>query len=167
MQKLSIKLSPFQTIDIEAEKSQDIIRVASFWQSLPTTCPKCSAGLVYEYSTPKTFKYYKLKCTGPEPHSVNLSERSDGSGMYFDNRKPWEIWRAGVSDDDAAEMNRSDAMADPANAPDTERGQMIAEILRLAAEKKAAGKTVNLKLDDLGSRQSPGLESMIKYLESL
>lgn len=167
MQKLTIKLSPFQTVEISAETSQDVIRAAAFWQSIPIECPECKSPLVFDYQTPKTFKYYKLKCTGPTAHTTNLSERSDQSGMYYDNRKAWQVWRAGVTEADALESAAADAMADPTNAPGSERGKLIARVLELAAERVAEGKTVNLKLDDLGSRQTPGLEAMVSYLEKL
>lgn len=167
METLSIKLSPNMRIDISGDKSQDIIRTAAFWQSIPTTCPVCNAGLVFDYQTPKTYKYYKLKCTGPTPHTSNLSERMEGGGMYYDNRKEWQVWRVGVSEADGLELGRTDAMQTPQNAPGTERGDMIAEILRLVKLRQDEGKQVNLKLDDLGTRQTEGLAAMIRYLEGL
>jgi hypothetical protein len=95
MQKLTIQLSERMTIEIDGNDAREIWPAAAFWNSLPTICPLCSAELTLEFKTPKTYKYYVLKCTGPTPHSVNLGQKVDGGTLYFDRSKDWEVFRAG------------------------------------------------------------------------
>jgi hypothetical protein len=154
MQKLTLKLNDRMSISIEGDKAQDLIRNAAFWQSIPDKCGICAASLVFDYQTPQTYKYYKLKCTGPTPHTVNLSERSDHSGMYFDARKPWETWRIGA--DDAGNNAAAAGVAGPPaqatqppehpNSPNGERGKLIA--------------TVKRNYDDCRDRNIPGFDKV-------
>lgn len=171
MQKLLLKLSDRMSIEIEAETSQDVIRTAAFWQSIPTQCAVCQATLVFDYQTPQTYKYYKLKCTGPTPHTVNLSERTDHSGMYFDNRKTWDTWRAGQTEEQARDILTPPAtLASPhPNAPDGERGRLINNVKRLfddCRDRNVDGYG-KVKLELLGKFSDQQLKAAADYLQGL
>ncbi len=142
MQKLILKLNDRTSIEIQGDESQDVIRIAAFWQSIPNQCPVCQASLVFEYSTPQIYKYYKLKCTGQTPHTVNLSERTDKTGMYFDNRKPWETWRAGAVEESAGN-NAANGVADQGSSP-------------VFSERASLIRAVKSVFDDCRDRNIPG-----------
>lgn len=167
MEKLTIKLNARLSVEIAGDKSQDVIRIASFWDSLPGECPLCKSPVRFEYTTPQTYKYYKLKCTGPVPHGVALSERQDGSGMYLDRSKAWEVWRAGHTEDQAAAVRESAATPEHANAPESARGKLIARIQRLfklCAEKGIESRN-KVKLETLGKFTDEQLEKAGDYLQ--
>ena len=88
MQKLTLQ-TPLFTVEISAEDERDIFKKAAFWLSLPPACPVCGAAVVLDYRTPKTFKYYELKCTGTPAHKTNLGQPQDLSTLYYDKSKPW------------------------------------------------------------------------------
>lgn len=59
----------------------------SLFADLPKQCPFCkSADLWPQYRTPKTFKYYSIKCNGCSAE-FKFGEKRDGSGLY---PKGWE-----------------------------------------------------------------------------
>lgn len=165
MQKLIIALSTGARIEIEGDTPQDIIRQAAFWQSLPTNCKVCNADLVFDYATPKTFKYYKLKCTGSTPHTVNLSEKTADHSMYFDRSKPWEVWRAGATEDDAADRNQAADLPEHPNAPGSPKGELIARVQRLVDSANAGGYALRIDVSNLGAKTGAQLEAIEKHIQ--
>lgn len=104
MQKLTLH-TPTYTVEIAAEDERDIFKKAAFWLSLPTDCPVCGSSVVLDYRTPKTFKYYELKCTGTPAHKTNLGQPQDGGTLYLDASKPWELSHFQASDRDPGHTN--------------------------------------------------------------
>lgn len=128
MQKITFKIGNRINVEVSGETPLDIFPTAAFWLSLPTQCPKCQADLILDYKTPKTFKYYVVRCVGETSHAVNLGQKQLDGSLYYDARKPWELWRPGQTEDDAAEHAQADAAPQHANAPDGERGKLIKQI---------------------------------------
>ncbi len=169
MQTLKFNLSEKIAVEISGDNALDLWPAAAFWSSLPTTCPQCAAALVLEYTTPKTFKYYKLKCTGQTPHAVNLGQKTDDRSLYFDRSKPWEIFRPGMSEDDHA-ADRETAQA-PAhvNEPTGDKGKLIETIREQynACTIRRANGYERVDLNKLGGQSVAELERCSSYLAGL
>lgn len=169
MQTLKFTIGDRLQIEIAGNDPLEIWPAAAFWLSLPTVCPKCNAGLVLEYTTPQTYKYYKLKCTGPEHHAVNLGQKQDDRSLYYDRQKPWEPFRFGQTEDQAAAARESAAAPEHTNAPNSERGQLISRIqtrFQLCADKGIDGRE-KVKLDLLGKFTDEQLSKAADYLQKL
>jgi hypothetical protein len=155
-------------VEIDGNDPREIIPALAFWQSLPIECPVCHSSLVFEYTTPQTYKYYKLRCTGTTPHCVNLSQRSnDPAQFYFDRQKTWEIFRPGRPDGDGEELaTPAAALPDPAhqNQPDGVRGSLIAQIRQLHTDAQAKGIYVNLDLNKIGGQSEQQLQGVKNFL---
>lgn len=111
-QKLKIVL-PMFAVEIEGATPNELFPVAAFWLSLPTKCPLCQKPIILDYTTPKTFKYYKLKCTGTPAHCVNLGQKQADSSLYYDARKTWEVFRPGQDPELFDEPNEHRSTATP------------------------------------------------------
>jgi hypothetical protein len=113
---------PLYNVTISGEHETEVIKLAAFWCSLPTKCPKCQRPLTLGFRTPKgkngqKFEYYELHCTGDvEVHSVNLGESIGTHDLYFDPKKSWYTYRAG---DTPADVERRAEVADSATSTQT------------------------------------------------
>lgn len=117
MQKLTITAPTF-TVELTADNERDLIKQAAFWQSIPSKCPVCQKPVVFEYTTPQTYKYYKLKCTGDPSHSTNFGVKKEGSDLYYDAGKRWEVFLPGREGDrqDTPEQTPANNAGSGANA---------------------------------------------------
>ncbi len=172
MQKINFKLNDRTSIEVEAEKSQDVIRILAFWQSIPSECQICKASLVFDYQTPQTYKYYKIKCTGPESHSANLSERQDLSGMYFDRTKTWTVWRTenpAVAESHAATPTTALTAAEHPNEPFGDRGKLIQRVKAIfdACRDRNIDARNKVNLDSLGRFSDAQLVNAATYLQMI
>lgn len=169
MQTLKFNLSDRIAVEISGNDPLEIFPAAAFWLSLPTQCPKCQAPLVLEYTTPQTYKYYKLKCTGPTPHAVNLGQKQIDSSLYYDRAKTWETFRAGANEDDQAAATEANNAPAHQNAGGSWRSGTIVGIndlyTRCVALKLTAAERV--KPADLGKYSDEQLSAARDFLKDL
>lgn len=165
-QTLSIKLNAKMHVSIDSADPKDLIRAAAFWLSLPDACPVCGSPIGFEYKTPKTFKYYVLKCTGTPAHSCNLGIKQGSEELYFDGRKDWEVWRLGAGDPEPAETPANNAGSDDAAGgdPAKTRADLLNRAIKLIGQCKAAGIAPGIAAGDLGKLGDPELAKTIQDL---
>jgi hypothetical protein len=172
MQKLHIAFQNY-SVEIEGSDAREIWPAAAFWGSLPDHCPVCKSSLTFEFTTPKTFKYYKLKCTGEVPHCVNLGQRQDGGSLYFDRSKSWERFRPGSDDDsDHAAQDggplRENERDQKEKVLSVEQHDLISEIKALHAAGKSEGLAVDrVDLSTLADKSVSQLTGVRNFLRDL
>lgn len=175
MQTLKFTIGDRLQIEIAGNDPLEIWPAAAFWLSLPTACPQCNAGLVLEYKTPQSYKYYVLKCTGPLRHAVNLGQKQDDRSLYYDRTKPWEQFRPGLDNYQELEATAANGSTTPpatqpaehANAPNSKRGELINRIqsrFKLCEEKGIEGRS-KVKLELLGKFTDDQLQNAADYLQ--
>lgn len=169
MQTLKFNLSSGVAIEISGDDPLQIWPAAAFWLSLPNACPICNASLVLEYTTPQTYKYYKLKCTGPTAHAVNLGQKQDDRSLYFDRSKPWENFRPGTNAEDHAATNESAQAPAHRNAPNGDKGKLI-ETIRIqhnACQIRRLKGFERVDVNKLGTQDVNELQRCSNYLAGL
>jgi hypothetical protein len=165
MQTLKIIFQNY-SVEIEGSDAREIWPAAAFWGSLPDRCPVCKSSLTFEFTTPKTFKYYKLKCTGEFPHCVNLGQRQDGGSLYFDRSKTWEVFRPGSNDD--SDHAAQDEPAQKEKVLSVEQHDLISEIKSLHAAGKSEGLAVDrVDLSTLADKSVSQLNGVRNFLRDL
>lgn len=75
----------FGIITSEHTDVKDLIKDMSFWQSLPSNCPKCDSKLSLFYRSPKDNDYYGLVCNGQKKHETNFGQYKIKGGFYYKN----------------------------------------------------------------------------------
>lgn len=169
MQTLKFNVGDRLSIELTGGDPREFWPAAAFWLSLPTACPLCASALVLEYTTPKTYKYYKLKCTGPTPHAVNLGQKIDDGSLYFDRSKTWETFRPGMNEDDHAAAAESAQAPAHANAPAGDKGKLIQTIREQynACEIRRVKGYERVDLNKLGGQSIAELERCSNFLAGL
>lgn len=74
--------SEFFEVWVEGETDQDVIRQASFWSSLPTTCPVDDAPVKFGYAKRKGYDFYYLESTGPKRYEYSIGERREDNKLF-------------------------------------------------------------------------------------
>lgn len=157
MQKIII-IAPLFTVEIEGDTPHELFKAAAFWQSLPKKCPKCSSPLILDYMrTPReSYDYYKLKCIGTPAHAVNLGQRTGTFALYYDAKKPWEVFRPGHVDEatttePALGSGTPNAALPAATDPvAVEIGTAKNTLIKMIAETKGRGIKTGLNAGDVG-----------------
>jgi hypothetical protein len=85
------------SVEVEASNPKGVIEQASFWSSLPQTCPVCGSSLSLDFHEDK-YKFYSLLCSGPTRHRSNLGQYKSGDGLFY--KGDWEINKRGLGDED-------------------------------------------------------------------
>jgi len=170
MQKITITL-PLFTVEITGEHETDIFRPAALWQSLPVKCPLCGKPLILNYRTPKTYKYYELKCTGTPSHSVNLGESTTDHNLYFDPKKPWTTYQPNATETDRPATTTTKPTEVPADRNESGGKQHFGEaknrLIKLITESKSAGIRTGLTPGDVGRMDESGIGNEIIRIERL
>lgn len=169
MQTLKLSL-PLFSIEITGETERDLIRQAAFWLSIPHKCPVCSKPIVLDYATPKTYIYFKLKCTGETPHTVNLGEPVDkNKSLYYDTTKTWEKFRPGRHEDDQASAS-GPLTPDPASRSSS-AGENVGtrrnSLIHLINKCKGDGINCGLNPSDVGAMDENTLDTETTRLTAL
>lgn len=169
MQKIILTLKNY-VVELDGNDPRDIWPAAAFWFSLPTECPVCHSPLTFEYTTPKTFKYYKLKCQGPTPHCVNLGQRQDGGSLYYDRSKTWEVFQPGRDDNaDQGPSAPEKALQDPANEiVNGDRQALIDRICKQYADAKRRGLAVDrVPIETIQDANETRLRGIANFLDDI
>lgn len=126
MAKAILWLRPTLSVEIEAEKTIEILRELAFWDNIPQNCPLCfknggvESPLMFTVRTPtakqgpkagQTFEYFQLVCTGDPQHEAEIAQRleSKGGGMFIrqgnrqDGKPNWRLAYGQHDDDDQGE----------------------------------------------------------------
>lgn len=161
---------PLFSVKISGENERDLIRQAAFWLSLPTKCPLCKSTLALDYRTPKTFKYYTLKCNGTPAHSVNFGQAQADGSLYYDDKKAWEVFRPGSHSEDDGTGTPNAALQAPSAQTQTAGDGLAPKrnaLIKLITEAKNAGKATNLNPPDVGRLTEENLDSETARIQKL
>lgn len=161
---------PLFQVKISGENERDLIRQAAFWLSLPTKCPLCQATLALDYRTPKTFKYYTLKCNGSPAHSVNFGQAQADGSLYYDDKKPWEVFRPGQHAEELGTGTPQPALQAPSAQTQTAGDGLAPKrnaLIKLITEAKNAGIHSNLNPPDVGRLTEELLDSESVRIQKL
>lgn len=161
---------PLFSVKITGENERDLIRQAAFWLSLPTKCPLCRSTLALDYRTPKTFKYYTLKCNGTTTHCVNLGQAQADGSLYYDDKKAWELFRPGHAAELGAGTPESASPAASAPASSGNVDPLAAKrnaLIKMISETKAKGIRTELNPPDVGRLTEELLNSEIDRIGKL
>lgn len=163
MQKITINL-PLFSISIDGDSGLDLIPAAAFWLSLPTNCPECAKPLIFDFSTPKGYKYYKLKCTGTPPHCVNLGKKQGDGSLYYDASKHWELFRPGQHIDDAGAAGSIPANGNSETRREIQAGSPERKnlLIKTLMDCKAAGIRFGVVPGDVGKMDPADIERNIE-----
>lgn len=169
-----VVVCPLFTVKITGENERDLIKQASFWLSIPTKCPICKATLALDYRTPKTYKYYTLKCNGPVPHAVNFGQKQDDGSLYYDDKKQWEVFRPGSHTDEPGPVTSGSALPAPNTPPPAAPVPNVDplaskrnDLIKLIQQAKNGGIRTNLNPPDVGRLSAEHLESETVRIQNL
>lgn len=72
-------------LEFQAESTEDVFKKVSFWQSLPSKCPRCDGEIGLQHKIVENYQYLMLICDNQ--HNVNLSKRGADGQIYLDKSK--------------------------------------------------------------------------------
>lgn len=132
--KFTFQFNNNTLLDFEFEDLKMGIMAASFFQSLPTDCPKCQSPIVFNGYTAiskkqetfgKKYQYFGVRCTGEKGkiHSLNFHEFQD-KGVFPFFLKPEDKWNEytpfvddALEDKDAGGAQNGGAAVQPVQTP--------------------------------------------------